>query len=405
MIFKLVIMKKFLLASNPWLIFIVLAQFFPIEVNAMQFQYGDNLVINVPTFENLYVAGRTVTINAPVHGDIIITGGTVIIQDSIFGDVLMAGGNIQVKGYIDGDIRSVGGDIRITSVVTGDVLVGCGSITIESGSQVGNLILGSGKAIIEGRIMGNVFAYANEFVLDGSIGKQLDCKAVKITIDGEVTGESKLSASTEMIITSKAAFNQTIRYWLPGHSIAFPNGKYSAIAKFDDTLKMDTKRWYKFGLGSFMLVLWYLGMALITIIFVEYFFPRVMQQASFTAQADSIKSFFRGLLYFILTPISIFILFVTVVGIPLAFTGLVLFMLTLLLASSVISVVAAHWYNHQYNKQLTFWQLILTAFGFFIAFRMIGSLPFFGWMLTALMTCIVFGAILLNVKWVRSGHA
>ncbi|MFZ1715796.1 MAG: hypothetical protein WAT88_10890, partial [Saprospiraceae bacterium] len=53
----------------------------------------------------------------------------------------------------------------------------------------------------------------------------------------------------------------------------------------------------------------------------------------------------------------------------------------------------------QYGKQYNFWQVVLLAFGFFVVFKMIGSTPIIGWVFTFITVSIVFGAILINIRW------
>lgn len=39
---------------------------------AFRIEYGKNVTINHPVYEDLYIAGGTIVINAPVYGDLII---------------------------------------------------------------------------------------------------------------------------------------------------------------------------------------------------------------------------------------------------------------------------------------------------------------------------------------------
>lgn len=60
-------------------------------------EYGSNVTINQPVYDDLYIAGGNITINAPVYGDLIIAGGTIIINDSVKNDILLVGGTVTFK--------------------------------------------------------------------------------------------------------------------------------------------------------------------------------------------------------------------------------------------------------------------------------------------------------------------
>lgn len=50
---------------------------------AFRIEYGNNITISMPVYEDLYIAAGTITINAPIYGDLIVAGGTVIINDTV----------------------------------------------------------------------------------------------------------------------------------------------------------------------------------------------------------------------------------------------------------------------------------------------------------------------------------
>lgn len=372
---------------------------------ALRVEYGNSVVISQPTFENLYIAGGTLTINAPVHGDLVIIGGTVIINDSILGDILIGGGNLTLNGFVSSDLRGMGGEILLSKNVNGDVLLAGGTLHIEKNVTISNLIAAGGKITLDGTVTRDIKIAAGEFIHNGKIGGTLDFRGDKITVNGEVSGPSRIAAGTAIMIRDSAIFRSEVRYWVPGNEPAFGNSLSNANATLDHTLKMNEKRWYYLGWGSILFLIWYMGMALLMIMAIQYFFSRTINQAAFTSGQDTLKAFFSGLVFLLVMPLGILLLFVTVIGIPIAVIFMFFYIALIILASCMVGTTAAHWYNERYENQWTYWPMVFASFGFFILFKLISLTPLIGWLFTLIAVCTVFGAILMNIKWKRSGSA
>jgi len=386
--------------SIPKMIWLVVFLALPSLVSALKIEYGNTLILSQPIHENVYISGGTITINAPIYGDLTVAGGTITINDSIFGDVLMAGGTIILQGYIAQDLRAGAGDIKIYNTIAGDVLIGSGSLVLYEQAQIGDLIIGAGNVEINGTVNGILKAGVNEFKLHGTVKKDMNIKGATISILGTVDGNGTLAASESIQCGSKTVFNGNITYWVPGPTPNFTEAlRPPTQTIFDSSLKMSEATWYKLGWGSLMILWWYLGTALLMIMLIQYFFAPVLRQAVGTTQTMTLKSFLWGLLFFIGLPITILITFVTVIGLPIGLILLFALISLIILASCIVAVTSAQWFMIQYGKQYNFWQVVLLAFGFFVVFKMIGSTPIIGWVFTFITVNIVFGAILINIRW------
>lgn len=369
---------------------------------ALRFEYGNTVVISQPIFENLYIAGGTLTINAPIHGDLVIAGGTVIINDSILGDVLICGGNLTLNGFISSDLRGMGGEIHLTKNVDGDVLLAGGTLDIGKSAIISNLMAAGGKVTLDGMITKEMKLAAGEFILNGKIGGKMDFRGDKITVNGEIGGPSTIAAGTAILVREAAIFRSDVRYWVPGIAPAFGSSLANTKAVLDPSLKLNEKRWYYLGWGSVLFLIWYMGMALLMIMAIQYFFPGTMQQAAITSVNETMKAFFRGLMFLLLMPLATLFLFFTVIGIPIGIIFLFAYVALIILASCMVGVTGAHWYNERYDCRWTFWPMVFASFGFFVVFKLIALTPVIGWLFTLIAVCTVFGAILLGIRWKKS---
>jgi hypothetical protein len=365
---------------------------------AFRIEYGNNTTISQPVHDDLYIAGGTVTINAPIYGDLIIAGGTIIINDTVTNDILLAGGNVTFNGFAGDDIRCAGGNIRISKNVTGDVVVAGGSVIIDRGITIGGLLAAGGNSTIDGNVNGEVRGAFGELIINGSIAKGANCTGGKLTVNGNVGGDAVLSAR-DIVIGSAASFNGGVRYWNKAGSLDFKQSLKNGKATYDPSLRIRNGEWYYLGAASILGLLWYLGMAFLMILIVQYLFSSTMKKAADTVFTSSIKSLGYGFLFFIAVPVAAVIAFFTIVGVPLGLLLVVGYITMLLLATVIISVVAANWFNNHNNHRWQYWQLVFAAFGLFIVLKVLQAAPFVGWLLIFIMACVSFGGILLNVNW------
>jgi Polymer-forming cytoskeletal len=371
---------------------------------AFRIEYGNNVIISQPVYEDLYLAGGNITINAPIHGDLIIAGGTIIINDTITNDILLAGGNVTFNGFVGDDIRCAGGNIHISKNVVGDVVIAAGEVTIDETVMIGGLIASGGNITIDGNVMGEVKGAFGNLILNGSVEKDIDCRGGKITINGIVRGKSVLAARN-IFIERNAVFNGDVRYWNKQGSLDFKQSLKTGKGTYDPSLRIRTGQWYYLGAATVIGLLWYLGMALLMILIVQYLFSATMKKAANTVFDDTLKSLGYGFLFFIAVPVAAVVAFVTVIGLPVGLLLVFSYVALILLATVITSVVTANWFNNRNNYKWNYWRIAFAAFGIFILLKMIFIMPFAGWLITIVVVCIAFGSILLNINWKRKQAA
>jgi hypothetical protein len=369
------------------------------SVQATRIEWGKNPVINKPVYEDLYIAGGDIIINAPVYGDLIIAGGTITINDTVYNDILVAGGTVSFNGYAGDDIRCAGGKLNILKNVAGDVVATGGTIVIDKGATIGSLISAGGEVTLDGSVTGMVKNASGKLLLNGNVMKDIDCRGGNITINGTIHGHSVIAASDEIIIGDAAGFGNGVRYWVPGRRIDFKQSVKGGQVVYDPSLRMDSKQWYYLGFASFLGLLWYVGMALLMIMIVQYLFSATMKKAGQTAFDKALKSLGYGLLFLIAVPIAAVVAFITIIGVPIGIILLFSYVVLALLGTVIISVVAANWLNNRSNTNWRYWRMVFVALGIFIVFKILSGIPYLGWFIMGLLVCIAFGAILQNVNW------
>ncbi len=370
-----------------------------------QVRSGEDVVIDDVVNGDLYIAGGTVTINAPILGDLIVAGGTIVVSDSVSQDLLAAGGDITINGFVGDDIRSAGGKVRLSSEVAGDFVVAGGEIRIDKQSIIqGNLLSAGGKTTLDGTVKGNIWGASGRFTLNGIVEQDIDCRGGEITINGSVSGNARLAANA-IELGPNAIFKKEVRYWNEDKQLDFGDAVQGGKVAFDPSLEINDGRWHYLGFATFLMAAWYLGTALVMILFIQYLFGKALRKAADTVKNASLKSLGLGLLFLVGVPVSIVILFITVIGIPLGILTIVAYITLLLLATIIVSLVISNWLNNTYYRSS--WgngRTVLTAFAIFIFLKLASLTPVTGPFIMLLLVCMAFGGILQNIKWKKNNR-
>lgn len=365
-----------------------------------QLQSGEDVVIHERTKQDLYVAGGTVTINAPVEGDLIVAGGTVTVNDTVTQDILVAGGTIFINGSVGDDIRGAGGKITVSGSVKGDIVATGGTLNIQRDVVIGgNLISSGGEVVVSGDVKGLIRNASGTFTFNGRANRELDCRGGKIIVNGVVEGNSILAAET-IELGPEASLRKEVRYWNEEGSMDFGKALVGGQATYDPTLEVNNGRWHYLGFASFLMVLWYLGTALVMVALIHYLFSNTLKKSADTVKNFSLKSLGLGALFLVGIPAAIVIAVITIVAIPIGVLLLFAYITVILLGTIIVAILIAHWINNTfYQSSWSTARIVLTAFGIFVILKLASLTPFVGPLVMLLLGCMAFGGILQNVKW------
>ena len=128
------------------------------------------------------------------------TGSTVTIgpDDVHEGDLEATGGDVYIEGTVDGDLTTTGGSVTVSGEVTGDVTVTAGSAII-AGDIEGNLrTVGGDVHIREGATVGGTTeATGGSITVDGTLADDTQLSGDSITVGPTATIDGDLTYSAE----------------------------------------------------------------------------------------------------------------------------------------------------------------------------------------------------------------
>lgn len=215
--------------------------------------------------------------------------GTIIVEGTVTGDVSGTAGNIVIRegGVVEGSLQAAAGNIRISGTVAGDVSTGAGSVHLtDSGIVDGDFEVGAGDVRIDGTINGDAQVGADTIRLgDGA------AIAGSLTYDGTLEGNRDAVAGE---ITRDTSLGPNFVTDLQPIASVF------------------------FAVNAFILNL-LLGVLLLGL------FPNFSTRVADRVRTDPAKSGLIGLAVLIGIPVLLVAFAITVIGIPIAFVGLLAF--------------------------------------------------------------------------------
>lgn len=325
--------------------------------------------------EDLYAAGERVTLSGTVNGDAFIASGIVIVDGAVQQDLFAAGGNITISGTIGDDVRMAGGSIVVSGTVRGDLFVAGGEVHITSnGSVEGDLVSAGGSVIINGLVKGNVRVSGGEVVLNNQIDGNVRAASGDVTLGSSafIRGDFDYYSRNEATIMDGARVGGTTLF----HKSGIQRGSGKILA----------------GLLGFWFFLKFLMMIVISVLAV-YVFRRLTSKVLDRAIAAPGRDFLTGFILLFLVPITAILLCITLVGIPVAILGVLMYVVYLLLTGFLTPVIIGSYINKLITKRPALemnWKTIV--YGILATF-ILGIIPFVGGLIWFIIYLIVFGAL------------
>lgn len=306
------------------------------------FGAGDDLQINQNTQGDLVLAGSKIGANGNIGDDFLGAGGEIIVNGDVSGNIIAAGGSIRVNGNVGGDVAALGGQVILSrgSVVEGDILLGGGEVTLD-GTVNGN-----------GEVSTGTLKTGDNFKLKGNLSLQAD--NYPTNLNDKVGGNLNI---TQVNATEE---------------------QYESVSK-------------GFSIFSFI---WRLLASLAIGLVLIYLFPDFVGGLVELVKDSPLKTGLLGFLTLVLLPILSIILLFTFIGWSLSILLILLFVLSLLIATVPVKLLAGKIiYNKILKKEAG--KMMYYIFGA-VLFAILYEIPFLGGLIRFVALIIGLGAI---VAW------
>ena len=246
-----------------------------------------------------FYMGLAVDVSGEIDGDVYASGQSVTISGDVTGDVIAAAQTIVITGTVGGDVRLAGQDVTVTGTVARSGTVFAANLTVAEQGSFGEDVVGAASAAS----------------INGQIGRDLIVSVGQLTIDGSVGRNLTYVSDSDARIADGAVAGTVDRIESP------------------QSPSVDVSPWA--AVGGWLLGLLYALVALSLVsLLAGLLFPRWLQRVTDHLVPSPWKALLVGFVASIAVPVALLFLLVTIIGAPLAFAGMLVW-LVLTLATFV----------------------------------------------------------------------
>ncbi len=375
---------------------------------APAFAAGPQTQQQIAIGDDQYVAGSNVTSGSDLPTDLVAAGGNVTLSGRVGRDLLVAGGQLDITSSVGDDLRAAGGSIRIASSVAGDVLVTGGYVVIAKGAVInGDVAIFGGTLIMDGQVKGKLTIGGGDVTVSGQVAGPADIKAETFMLTGVIGGRAKIAAQ-QIGLGPDARLRSGIDYWTENgqmdFSTALAGGAGTAVytpgLELMDRQETRTGAAAVLGALAGVMGMYTLLSAALFLTLLMLFAPNLLAESGKKLMKSPGMSLLTGLLFYFLTPLLILGLFLTIIGIPLGFFGLFVYVFSIIFGSAFAAAVIALWIEQYFKKKWHPALMILLALGVFVALKALWLIPVLGWICRTLLIFTGIGALLMTL-WTR----
>lgn len=298
------------------------------------------------------------------------SGGTVVVEsgETVEGDLTASGGTVLVRGTVDGDLTAFAGNVDVAEggTVTGSVDAFAGNVRVDG--EVG----GSVEAVA-----GNVFVGPN-----ARIGGGLAVTAGTVSLAGTVAGDAELAGGT-VVLRESATVGGDLRYSAEEFvdEGATVRGSIERAAGPQIGPAPVVPPW-TFDVYGFLVNL-LLGAVLLAL------FPDASAAVAARALDQPLYAGAVGFVVLVAVPLVLLALVLTIVGIPLALLGAVLFGLFAWVASIYGRFAVGTWLVGLTDADNRWLALVVGL----LAVGLVEHVPVLGWFIAFLVFLLGLGAL------------
>ncbi len=323
--------------------------------SATEFRKGDT--VNVKKGEtvkgDLFATGEHIRIDGEVDGDVYAFAHQVDVTGHINGDLICFAQAVRVSGVVDGNLRAGANNVTLTGTVERNVMLWNETFNLDSSGKIGRSLTAGGETLtLDGKIGRDFLGFANTTTISGFIGGSVreQGKSLSIVSGAEIDGKTSFKGQKEPNVASDAKLASPPEFTKVEHRHEERGGGYYL--------------WRVIWTGTFILF----GLVLASLM------PKFALETVDSAGHIG-ASFGLGVLVFFGVFIGSIIACITVVGMLVGISSLMLWLLMLFASEVVVGGIVGQWIM---GRDDDFWPFFLRVVVGIAAVRVVTSLPFIG---------------------------
>lgn len=274
-------------------------------------QSREEIIINNPQDGDLFLSGKHIEVNGSVDGDVVVVGESITLNGPISGSVVLVGKNIQLTSVIERNAYILGRNVTITpeSIIKHRLYTGGQDVAINGTVESRTYVQALAHVVLGGSFNDTLFLYTQKYDFK---------ETAHVSGDAVILSQQKLD-NPEQYITG------TVHY---------------------EEVPQETHRilgWLilpRFTIIDFLVTLFsllVLGLVIITL------WPQVILKNYQTLRKTAGKTFFKGFLGYLVIPLLMILLFISIIGTSLAFLLGLILIVTSIMSSALFSIFFGCW--------------------------------------------------------------
>lgn len=335
------------------------------------------------------ITGDALTIGARevVEDDVYLFGDVVTISGLVRGDVIVFCREAIIDGTIEGSLLVFAETIRIDGEIVGTARGGANSIFF-SGTTSRDLMMAANTLSVSGKVGQDLFGAGNNITVTGSIGRDVLASMNRLVIDAPVGGNIRAYTS-DLVLGPKAVVSGGITYTSDNEASIDSDAVISGqLKKLDPPAKQAVSGPGR-SVWSFIRPI--LSLLALTLLMVLVFPGLTKGTAGMIGEKPGSSAGYGALVVFG-APLAAVILLITIIGIPISFLSMFLYMVLLYTARVFAGYFLAAIFFKRINKEL---QPVWIALSGVLILALLIQIPYLGWLINLAAVIFASGAFLL----------
>jgi cytoskeletal protein CcmA (bactofilin family) len=303
---------------------------------------------------DLFFSGHHLRLEGTVDGDVYAFGQQVDVPGHITGDLICFAQSARISGRVDGNIRSFTNNITVSGTVGRNVTAFNEVFNLDPNGTIGHgLTVFTQTVTLDGKVGRDFLAFFQQATLSGKIDGSMRAKGDSLTISSgaEIDGKAQFEGPKPASVSTNAKLAFPLEYKLVEHRSRMNRGAGYYIWRV-----IWTAAYVLFGIVLFSLM------------------PKFSREAVELGEHYG-ASFGLGVLVLFGVPIAAFIACITIIGLFIVLSTLLLWLVVLWTSEIIVGTIVGQWLLGRSHE---FWPMALRMAVGFAVVRIITSIPFIG---------------------------
>lgn len=365
--------------------------FAPQSGEALEIRRAEQL-LSVPAGETiddtLIALGDSIEIDGTVTGDLIALGRRVVIRGAVDGQLVTAARTVDIEGSLGGSVLGFAQTLTVRDGKIARNLFGFGQQVTASGDVTigGNAVVFGSNAALAGTVSSDVYGFAGELDVSSAVGGDLTAYAGTVRvlgparIDGDVVAH--VQSESALQVSSGATISGTVR------------------TEIEDGLAREKPSVAREAAGFLASQVVRFGAAFVTGLILLWLVPP-LKRMSLDSAGEVVTSAGVGLVTLVAVPIIALMTAVTLIGLPIAILGVLVWLVWIYFAKIVLAQFIGRKLFDRTDRSRHFALTLLV--GLLLVFLAI-NIPLLGGLLNFLMTITGLGMLVIFLWGLSRGR-